>query len=46
MLVIILLVLLLLLFDIAAMRWGTDSRDGLESEEWERRRQYTLLGSR
>jgi hypothetical protein len=31
------LLVLALVFDIAAMRWGYDSRDRLESKEWERR---------
>ncbi|GCE14658.1 hypothetical protein KTT_45170 [Tengunoibacter tsumagoiensis] len=28
---------LLLLLDIAALRWGVDSRDSIESNEWEHR---------
>ena len=32
------LLVLALVFDIAAMRWGYDSRDRLESKEGERRR--------
>jgi hypothetical protein len=31
------LVLLVVLFDIAALLWGADSRDGINSPEWERR---------
>ncbi len=30
----------LLLFDWAALRWGADSRECLDSLEWERRRQW------
>lgn len=33
----IVLLVLVLAFEIAAMRWGYDSRDRLESKEWERR---------
>jgi hypothetical protein len=31
-------ILALVLFDIAALRWGADSRDSINSSEWERRR--------
>jgi hypothetical protein len=30
--------LLLLLLDLAALRWGVDSREEIESAEWEHRR--------
>ena len=40
MLTLLVFLFLLLIFDIAAMRWGVDSSDGLESKEWERRRHY------
>lgn len=40
MLLILIGLLLLIALDIAAMRWGYDSRDGLDSREWERRNQY------
>jgi hypothetical protein len=33
----IVLLVSVLVFEIAAMRWGYDSRDKLESKEWERR---------
>ncbi len=33
----IVLLVLVIAFEIAAMRWGYDSRDTLESKEWERR---------
>jgi hypothetical protein len=37
---IITLLFLLLVFDIAAMRWGFNSSDGPRSKEWERRRAW------
>ena len=37
MLFIIVSLFLLFIIDIVAMRWGYDSRDKLESQEWERR---------
>ncbi len=40
MLVIMVLLLLLLIFDFVALRFGYDSRDGPDSQEWERRRQH------
>jgi hypothetical protein len=40
MLTIFVLLFLLIIFDIAAMRWGFISSDGPDSKEWERRRQY------
>ena len=43
MLTIIVLVFMLIIFDIAAMRWGFTSNDGPESKEWERRRQHAWL---
>ena len=30
----------LVLFDWAALRWGTDSREGLNSPEWARRKNW------
>ena len=38
MLTIIFLLLALVLLNLAAWRWGFDSRDGIDSPEWERRR--------
>ncbi len=38
MLTIIILLLALVLFNLAVWRWGFDSRDGIDSPEWERRR--------
>lgn len=29
--------LLIILFEFAVLRWGVDSRDGLDSSEWVRR---------
>jgi len=31
------LLLVIIVFDIAALRWGVDSRDNLHSPEWEKR---------
>jgi hypothetical protein len=39
MLLLLIGLLLLVVFDITAMRWGYDSRDRLESQEWKRRNQ-------
>jgi hypothetical protein len=39
MLIVLILLLVLVTFDIAAMIWGADSRERPESEEWERRAQ-------
>lgn len=38
-------ILLIAVLGLAALRWGADSRDGLESCEWERRqsREVTFL---
>jgi hypothetical protein len=38
MITILVLVLLLIAFDLAAMRWGVTTSDGTDSKEWERRR--------
>ena len=40
MLTIIILLALLIVFDIAAMRWGYNSGDEIENVEWERRQRY------
>ncbi len=37
------LLLIILVLDIVALRWGHDSRDSLESAEWERRKRWYLL---
>jgi hypothetical protein len=34
----IILLIALIVLDIAALRWGIDSTDGINSPEWERRR--------
>ena len=34
--------ILFVLLDIAAMLWGYDSRDGIDSAEWMRRREWQL----
>ncbi|MBX5450082.1 hypothetical protein [Thermogemmatispora sp.] len=39
---ILVLVVLILLLDLAAMRWGADSRDGPDSQEWQRRGSWFL----
>lgn len=43
MLTVLVFLFLLIVFDIAAMRWGFTSSDGPESKEWERRWQYAWL---
>ncbi len=37
------LFLLLAILDIAALRWGADSSDGIDSQEWERRRNWPSI---
>ena len=37
------LLLIIIVLDIVALRWGHDSRDSLESAEWERRKGWYLL---
>lgn len=36
------LVVALILLNIAAWRWGINSRDSINSEEWERRRTWNI----
>ncbi|MGB8348299.1 MAG: hypothetical protein WCD86_25680 [Ktedonobacteraceae bacterium] len=36
----ILFLLALILLDLAATRWGADSRDGMNSPEWLRRQEW------
>lgn len=43
MLAMIVLLLLALIFAIVAMLWGYDSRDRIDSPEWERRAQLALF---
>ena len=40
---VITLVLIIIVLDIVALRWGHDSRESLESAEWERRKGWYLL---
>lgn len=40
MLTIIILFALIIVFDIAALRWGLNSTEGISSGEWERRWQW------
>ncbi len=42
MIVMLVFILALILLDVAAIRWGVDSTDGLDSREWERRRHQAL----
>ena len=35
----------LILFDLAAWRWGTDSTDGFDSPEWGQRRSWRCFTS-
>jgi hypothetical protein len=35
---IVILLVALLLFDVAAFLWGYDSREGIDSAEWEKRK--------
>lgn len=37
------IMLILVAFSIAASKWGFDSTDGLDSQEWERRRAWTAF---
>ncbi len=36
----ILLLVMLVVFEVAAFRWGVDSTDAWDSPEWERRRHW------
>ena len=36
----IIVLLMLVAIDIAALRWGFDSRDGIDGQEWVRRRAW------
>ena len=40
MLTLFVIVVLLVALDIAALRWGFDSSDGVNSPEWERRQRW------
>jgi len=39
----IILLVTIILLDMAALRWSVSSIDGIDSPEWERRRQWSLL---
>lgn len=41
--IVITLLLIIIVLDIVALRWGSDSRDSLESAEWERRKRWYLI---
>jgi len=34
------IVLILIVFDLAALRWGVDSRDNINSSEWNQRQNW------
>ena len=34
--------ILFVLLDVAALRWGYDSRDGISCAEWKRRQEWVL----
>jgi hypothetical protein len=38
--IIVILLILLVAFNVIAFLWGFDSRDGVESTEWERRQRW------
>ncbi len=38
----VIIFLIVIALDIAALRWGSDSRDTIESAEWQRRNQWLL----
>ncbi len=40
--ILIIAFILFVLLDIAAMLWGYDSRDGIDSAEWMRRQEWQL----
>lgn len=42
MIIMLVFILALIVLDVAAVRWGVDSTEGLESREWERRRHQAL----
>ena len=43
MFLVLILLLCILILDLTAIRWGYDSRDRLNSKEWERRRHWRGL---
>lgn len=40
---ILLLLVIVLMLDLAALRWGYDSRDRFDSLEWEKRRNWSAF---
>ena len=38
--ILIIVFILFILLDIAALRWGSDSRDGVNCAEWQRRQEW------
>lgn len=40
---IIISLILLIALNLAAWRWGFDSRDGIDNPEWERRRSWSAF---
>ncbi len=40
------ILLVLILFDLAAWRWGADSTDGFDNPAWERRRAWRGVTTR
>lgn len=46
MIMLILFVALLVVLGLASMRWGFDSRDGVDSTEWQRRATLTIPAHR
>ena len=40
MMIVLILLIGLIVFDVMALRWGFDSRDGIDSPEWERRQSW------
>jgi hypothetical protein len=42
MIALLIVFILFVLLDIAALRWGCDSRDGVNAAEWTRREEWLL----
>lgn len=40
MITLILFIVIFILLDVTAMRWGYDSRDGIDSAEWMRQQEW------
>jgi hypothetical protein len=41
--IILCIAILMIILDIAALRWGADSRDGIDSAEWRRRQDRPMF---